>query len=57
MPKVEKKPCVSCGHKVPERQEFPFKGHKKDCDLVREWRLQIAWKRFNNAVIQKWLVQ
>ena len=30
--------CVSCGAKVPEKQDYPFPGHKADCKLVNGWK-------------------
>jgi len=36
-PKVEKRPCVSCGNLVPDHQLPPYPGHKRDCLLRAEW--------------------
>ena len=39
MTNQDKKPCISCGAAVPERQDFPYPGHKRGCALVLKWRI------------------
>lgn len=33
----EKRSCVSCGAKVPEKDSPPYAAHKKSCALVKKW--------------------
>lgn len=37
--------CSSCGAMVPERQDPPYPGHKKDCALVKSWTNESAFER------------
>lgn len=39
-PKIELQPCVCCGALGPEREEYPYRGHRRGCKLAAEWRLQ-----------------
>lgn len=38
MAKEKLMPCDECGGMVPERDEYPYPGHTKDCPTAKEWR-------------------
>lgn len=33
-----RRPCVSCGNLVEDRQTFPFPGHQSNCLLAASWK-------------------
>lgn len=35
---IARKACTSCGALGPERQDYPFTGHRRTCSLVAMWR-------------------
>lgn len=35
--KVAIKECLECGRRVPEQQQYPYRGHSRTCALRARW--------------------